>query len=1152
MNLKFFTLDMLCSKSTLYCASLVLSLSAAPIATAAVDSSASGTAKALAQAPKVTIKGQVLDEKGAPLEMVTVRIKDTGYGAFTDEKGNFTITGSGLTPPFTIVASMVGIKSVSVTVKSLSDPVVIRMNNSGTTLGEVVATGMKKVRRESMTGSAQVVTGAELKNKGVTTIDKLLDGLVVGLNSTSLSGAPGTRSKIAIRGQNSLNGNTEPLWVIDGLPMLSGVPSVSTGDIAQSIMQDGVGNIMPEDIESISILKDASATALYGARAANGVIVITTKKGFRSKTQINYSGTFTLGMRPSINLGMMTSSEKLEYEKMVIDHFGTGYAAMAGRGGRLYRDYLKGYVSEDEYRTALEALKSNNTDWMKQIFRPSFSHVHNLNLRGGSEELSYYTSLSYSNQEGILKSNRYQNLGLLLNMDYRPVDKLIMSLNVTVNHKTNENHASAIDPFKYAVFANPYEVPFAADGAYAPDLSYIPGNFTPLTSNGLKYDSFNILKELDRTHSEETGLDANTSLTIRWEPLQGLALQAIGRIASSMTKGITEVPDGTYSSYIQEALARQAYKNSPLFPKAYDNGELHETSSKSENWAVRLQADYNLAINDDHMLSLFGAFEAISREYNGFGAHSPIYYQDYRITGLPQFDDANPSYADMRQILQNLQSTYDGQEHLLSYIGSAMYNFKDRYIFTFNIRADGADVIGNSNRYTPLGSLGLRYNIHNEEWFNRNVVKELSLRSSYGLTGNIDRTAYPFSVLALGSNTYMNNRLAERLQFPNPSVKWERKQDFNIALETNILDYAFLTLEYYNNRTSDILTDLMIPPSTGRREVKVNGGVVSNQGIEAYLRLKLYEDKDWYASATFNVARNKNVIEKSLYNRSSWTEATRNQNVQGGVVNLVGNEIGSIYGWEFAGVNPETGNPMYYLTEEAKRSYAAMLDGWDNYSDEEKARYLPYIKDFNSIPEAVDFVNQNPSGYIPEPFFLGSMKYLGRSNPLFVGGFGTYLKYKNLEFTTSWTFKTGHIIPLFSDLQSAPSAGSLGINSLGATANLNVSGTNREKKYLGFWKKTGDITNVPRFTTFMAEQWSSNFTSEKFASGDYLRLTDISLSYRFDPYKIKDWHLRDLRLSLYARNLLTFTKYRGLDVASQGAFNYPAPREISLKVSIGF
>ena len=193
----------------------------------------------------------------------------------------------------------------------------------------------------------------------------------------------------------------------------------------------------------------------------------------------------------------------------------------------------------------------------------------------------------------------------------------------------------------------------------------------------------------------------------------------------------------------------------------------------------------------------------------------------------------------------------------------------------------------------------------------------------------------------------------------------------------------------------------------------------------------------------------------------------------------------------------------------------------------------------------VDFINVPNNAYIAEPFTVNSLTYLGRSNPLFVGGFGTYLRYKNLEFTTSWTFKTGHIVPLFSDLVNAPGAGM-------HTANLSVSGTNREKKYLGFWKKSGDDTNVPRFTTEYSEPWNGFVTSDKYASGDYVRLNDVTLSYRFDPYKIQDWGIRDLRLSLFARNLLTFTKYRGLDVATQGAFNYPAPKEISLKLSIGF
>ncbi len=1094
----------------------------------------------LAQEGSGTLTGRVTDNSGTPIFMATVRVKGTTVGTFTDEHGDYRIDLSAKKFPVTLVFSYVGKQTIEKEVKGPGKVKTIKLQDADNVLEEVVATGMREVQKHEMVGSAKVITARDLTLKGFSTVDKLLDGMVAGLNSTTVTGAPGSRAKITIRGENSLSGNTEPLWVIDGLPMLTGIPQVSGGNYAASIMQDGIGNIMPEDIESISILKDAAAASIYGARAANGVIVITTKKGFRSKTQINYSGTATLSTMPHVDLGMMSSGEKLDYEKMIIDNFGVDQMQKAGRGGRLYGNYLKGYLTKEEYMQQEALLRGRNTNWLDQIFRTGFSHIHNINLRGGTEELSYYTSASYTDQQGILLANKYRSMGFLVNMDYRPSDKWIFSLNLNLNNRINKNHASAVDPFRYAIFANKYEVPDE------PDLSYLPNNFTNVTSDMLKYNTFNMLNELRRTRRTENALNADATLNIRWEPIKGLALQALARKGISHSKDMTEIPPNTYTSYSGEELAKLIYQQFPIYPKQYDNGELREATAQSDNWAVRLQIDYSKAINENHILTLFGAVEAMSREYNGFGYKSPVYYDDYRITGLPQFDGTNPSYAQLKSRLEGLYHTNDGQEHSVSFIGSAMYNLlQDRYIFSMNLRADGADVIGNVNRYTPLGSIGVRWNVHKEKWYNIPFLRELSIRTSGGLTGNIDRRAYPFSVIRLGGNTYMGNRLVEELRFPNPTVKWERKRDLGMAVESNVLDKVFITAEYYNNRTTDILDELPVAPSIGRRSVKANGGITENSGWELDLRVKWIDTPDLLFSTNFNIARNKNRILRSQHNFSSWIDATKNGHYLGGVVNVVGHEVGSIFGWDYAGVNPLTGNPTYYMNERAKREYAHMLDGWNTYSPADKEKYLNYIRDFNTIPDVVDFLNQPINSYSDEPFFTSSMKWLGRANPMFIGGFGTYLKYKQFEFTTNWTYKMGHIIPLFSDLLDAPGAGHQG------TANLSVSNTNRERKYLGFWKKAGDITTVPRFTTNSTEQWSSNHTSDKYAPGDFLRLNDLSLSYRFTQAQLRYTKLSTLRMSLTARNLCTFTRYRGLDVATQGAFNYPVSREFSFKITLG-
>mgnify|MGYP001025260013 FL=1 len=1100
---------------------------------------------------KVELTGRVVDTTGEPLPGVTVTLQGTTHRTGTDAEGYFLFSVPASEKGYTLEFTFIGMKMQARHISQPGKSIRVVMRESAEALDEVVVTGMEVIKKDRMTGSATVITAKDLKMQGITSIDRILEGKVAGLNSATVSGAPGTRSKITIRGENNLSGNSEPLWIVDGLPMTQGVPQSNTGDYAGTIMQDGVGNIMPEDIESISILKDASAAAIYGARAANGVIVITTKKGFRSKTQINYSGTYECAFAPTNRLDFMNSAEKLRYEQSIINNFGLEYAYLTGRGGYSYKRMVNGFLTPGEYNATVQKLAQTNTDWFDVLFRTAHSHSHNVSLRGGSEELTYYTSVNFQEKNGILLSNKYQSAGLLMKLDYRPIKNLIVALNVSANTRKNRDNASAIDPFTYAMFANPYERPYDENGNYAADLSYLSNNYTTERASGYVYDQFNILREMKDTRNIQDGSDVEMTLNLRYDVLPGLSVESIFRKGVSYNTETTEVEPGTYTSWTNEAFARNAYRYYDIMPSGYDNGELSENSGKNHSWAIRNQIDYSFTVKKDHLFSILLANEIMSKKYTNFGYTSPIYYGDYRITGIPTFDK-NVPYEDMVSAISNMFHTKDGQDRSVSFLGSLRYGYKDRYIFNFNYRADGADVIGDTNRFTPLWSAGLRYNLHKEKFFANPIVNELSLRASYGFTGNIDRSAYPFSTISFGNVMYMGNRFATGFTYPNPTVGWEKKKDRNIGLDMSLLNSRVnITLDYYFNETEDILENLEIPASTGRTTVKANGGIVENKGLEFYTNIKWINNNDWTFSTAFNIARNKNVIKKSFYDYDSYQDAIKSNVSMGGVVNIIGQETGGIYGWKVAGVNPQTGNPQYYLTEAGKRAYSAFLDKWDSYSEEQKKQYLAMIGSPNGIPDVVDFVRDSDKkmGYQ-----MPSMQYLGRSNPKFVGGFNTYLRYKGLEFTTSWTFKTGHLVPNFNDYQNAPNNEASSVRAaLGYSSDLKVSATNREKRYLYYWQFSGDRTDIPKFTTSDNDYWASLCTSDKYSKGDYLRLTNLSLSYRFPSRLIKQWAgMQNLSLGFNARNLVTFTKYRGLDVGTGNAFSYPVAREFNFKLTVGF
>ena len=1103
--------------------------------------------EAMSHLAKHNISGIVKDEQGVPLPGVAVILQGTTAGTVTNSDGRFQIT----IPQEKCILNFtfIGMKPVHREING-EQFVTIVMEEDIAELDEVVVTGMETIKKDYMTGSASVITAKDLRSQGITSIDRLLEGAIAGLNSTTLSGAPGTRSKITIRGENNLSGRTEPLWIVDGLPLMSGVPENNTGDYAGTIMQDGVGNIMPEDIESITILKDASAAAIYGAKAANGVIVITTKKGFRSKMQFNYSGNYSLSEAPRLHMDFMNSREKLQYERDIMETFGLNVAGNAGRGGYLYKQLLEGYITQGIYDDKINQLRNTNTDWFKVLFRTAQSHSHNLSIRGGSEEMTYYASVNFQEKNGILLSNKYSNAGILMKLDYRPVKNLILALDINANIRKSRDHASVIDPFKYAVFANPYERPYDANGKYAADLSFLGANYTEKTASGYKYDSFNILRELKETKSSEDGLDASLTFNIRYDILPGLAVSSIIRKGASYNTTTKTIEAGTYTSYAQETFAKQVYGQEVL-PSEYNNGELSESSGKNFNWSLRNQIDYSFTIKTHHLFSVLVAHEVTSKKFNNFGYTSPMYYGDYRITGVPNFD-TDVAYETLRAQIGDMFNTSIGQDRTVSFLGSFRYGYKDRYVFNFNYRADGADAIGDANRFTPLWSVGLRYNLHHEKFFKNKIITELSFRGSYGYTGNIDRTAYPFSTITLGSDTYEGNRFATHFTYPNPSVNWEKKLDRNFGIDITFLKGKInFAMDYYNNRTKNILENLTRPISTGRSSVKANGGTVENSGIEFYLSSRLVSTTNLSFSISANIARNKNVIIRSEHDYNSYAEAISSSVLKGGVVNVVGKETGAIYGWKSAGVDALSGNPLYYLTPAGKREYAQLLDRWDSLVEFEKANYQNsgVIPSLTSVPDYVAYDRE--SGMLPK-HFTSSMQYLGRSNPKYVGGFNTYLRYKNLEFTTQWSYKIGHIIQSFNDLQNAPNSSNNDALSTGYSSDLSVSGTNRERRYLTFWKTRGDVTDIARFVSSGNDYWAGMTTSDKYEKGDYIRLTNISVSYRLPAELARRFGMNNMSLSFNAYNLLTFTKYKGMDVATGGSFSYPTAREYNIKLSVGF
>lgn len=408
---------------------------------------------------KVTIKGVVKDKKGELLPGVSVLLKGTTIGVATDVKGEFTL----VVPEqeeIVLLFTFIGMKMKEVEYKKQVKPIVVVLEENVNEMDEVVVTGYQEIKKTRMTGAVDVVTAAQIANKGYTSLEEVLKGTLAGVTTMSISGRPGAQAQIRIRGINSLTGNSDPIWIVDGMPMQGDLPSVSVGatDLQNTILTSGVGNIAPDDIESITILKDAAASAIYGARAANGVIVIKTKRGRVGKSYLNIQSTISVEEAPKCNLEMMNTQEKIAYERGIYEDF--PQIASMGRVSRFLRDADAGKITRKEAEAGIEELSKINTNWYDELFSVVCNHNHHVSLSGGTEQTQFYASFNYQSSEGVMPNNKYNALGASLNLTHDFNKWLRIYVDLSSSVRNDQSSSSFINPLRYATFANTYERPY--------------------------------------------------------------------------------------------------------------------------------------------------------------------------------------------------------------------------------------------------------------------------------------------------------------------------------------------------------------------------------------------------------------------------------------------------------------------------------------------------------------------------------------------------------------------------------------------------------------------------------------------------------------------------------------------------------------------
>ncbi len=1050
----------------------------------------------------IKIQGKVTDSEGVPLPGATIIEKGTLNGTTTDADGSFKLTVTGSTSVLKI--SFIGFTTQEITVGQKTEINVVLVE-SAEDLEEVVVTGYQQVNKQRMTGSVETVTAAKIMDKGYLSVDEAIQGQMTGISTIKLSGRPGSGAQIRIRGINTLTGNANPIWIVDGMPMQGEVPNIGVGgsDFTNSVLYDGIGNIPVDDIESITVLKDAAASAIYGARAANGVIVITTKRGSAGKSYLSIRSSVSINEAPENHLNMMSTEQKIAFENSLYEDF--PHLNNAGRVFQTLKKKDAGIITESEANAAIDALSKINTDWYDEIFRTAYSQNHSISLQGGNKKTQFYASINYQKETGVVPNNEYNNYGGSLKLTHDFNEKFRINFDMHANYKEDKTTASVVNPLHYATFANPYERPYDENGnvvfdrSYASDLSSI--------SSGYKYD-LNILEDINNNTTNSDYVNANLNLKLEYEFFKGLMFSTHLSLGTSYTNSRTILTPGTYSSEVRSWIV-SIYSDNEI-PDELNNGKLRDSNGKSLSYTWRNTLAFNKYLTKEHFVDIFAGQEISSTKSNSFYNVSPEYDPVYNLVGVPNLSNIEGSDLNV----SDLGGIGSSQSKIASFFATATYSYKDKYVISGSGRFDGVDIIGTNNRFTPLWNISFKYNIHKEEFMkNYEWINQLSFRGSFGYTGSIDYNARPFPVLIfnLSSRRYDGEIVPSDINSANPSIKWQRKTDRSLGIDFALFNNRFNgTINYYNNLTKDLLDTKQIAISTGRSSIKTNVASLRNEGLELLFNTVNLATKDFRWTTYFNITFNKNRVletyvkdleELPIIFRGSLGAKQRHF--------IEGYPTQSWYGYEFAGVDPTNGHMLAYIdkTDEDGNPVGHKL---------ENGRYV------------IDMDTE---------FRKDAVKFLGNAYPTYTGGFGTSFTYKRIKLSASFIYMGGHKITSFSS--------SFNGNQFYA-ARLNTSVDNLYR-----WRKNGDVTDIPAFSSGTNNAYDSYFIDSKLEDGDFLKFSNLTLTYNLPVALCKKLNINRLALSLSANNLYTWTKYTGIDPETMGSFGYPSARRYSINLNIG-
>ncbi|WP_255469546.1 SusC/RagA family TonB-linked outer membrane protein [Butyricimonas hominis] len=1044
----------------------------------------------IAARPSVTSKkitGTVKDEKGEPLPGVTILVKGTTTGAATDANGNYSLVVPKL--GVQLIFSFIGMETQEITATKEVTNVVMKMDVNE--MDEVVITGYQVIDKKKLTSAISSVKAKDVMIAGAMSIDQMLQGRVPDMMMMTNSGEVGVVPKIRIRGTSTLVGNREPLWVVDGIIVQDPVP-IAPEELNDPDYINRIGNAIaglnPRDIDRIDILKDASATAIYGVKAANGVIVITTKKGQVGRPVVSYDFSATYRRRPRYtdrNIHLMNSKQRVEFSKDLVEkhHVYSTDVNLIGYEG-LVNNLYNGTITHDQFTSEVAKLENMNTDWFDLLTEDAFSHQHTVSISGGSEEIRYYSSIGYAIDNDVIKGNNNERYTAALNVDATISPKVTASLNLNANVGKREYSEESINPIDYAYTTSRAIPALDNQGRYI----YYKRQYAYQ-----QLYNYNILNELDNSYSQQDNSAITLTANLRYKATNWLSFQAIFSYSTSNTEQESYLGEQTWyaASLRKSEYGEISSKDPNVMNQMPYGGELKKAYTRNNSYTGRLQADISkyFGTDDQHNITANLGYEVSSSKYAGFERTDRGYYNDRgkQFTAI-NLDD----FTHYKSWLQNnLPSVSDNLTNMISGYLSVSYSYKNYFTLNANTRIDGSNQFGSrsNEKLLPVWSVSGSYNISEHTNMDNPWVSNLALRLSYGYQGNMLSGQSPEMILKkLPFNTHYNELESNVSIYPNPDLRWERTSSFNVGLDFALFKNAVqMNASYYYKHTKDAFLTKKISSVNGRGEYVINSGTIDNQGfsIDATVSPISNDNFRWTLSASYS----------KVYNEMNTLPGDNEYELDDfltGNALTKGHAVGTFWSYKFIGLNPRNGGPVFDDMQDRKQELVG-LNKYDTYT-----------------------MVLTPSG---------------QRDPQVQGSLTNTLRYKSFRLSFILNYSLGSKIRLFGLYPE-------GLN-FDPERNVNYEMVDR-------WRTPGDEkhTNIPNIingsdaeSRAYAQHWSLGLQDQniqiiaenawtmydnsdhRVVSGNYLKCSNMSFTYDFPIEKLEKWGISMLSASLSTTNL---------------------------------